>query len=257
VLRERKGMTRRDAERQMRQPVNFGMMMVAAGDADGIVAGLTQNYPATIRPALQIIRPLPGITTIAGVYMLVFKNDVIFITDATVNIDPTAEQLADIAILAAFRVQKFDIPPRIAMLSFSNFGSTMHPLAKKMADAAGLVRRKAPELMVDGEMMADTAVAPDILEALYPFSALKGAANLLVCPNLESANIACKLLGRLGGAEIYGPFLVGMRKPVYLMIPGNDVADIVNMAAMAARDAHELESATPLILPESAGKPLW
>jgi malate dehydrogenase (oxaloacetate-decarboxylating)(NADP+) len=241
VLRERKGMTRRDAERQMRQPINFGMMMVEAGDADGIVAGLTQNYPATIRPALQIIRPLPGISTIAGVYMLVLKKDVFFITDATVNIDPTAEQLADIAILAARRVQTFDIQPRIAMLSFSNFGSTVHPLAKKMAEAAGLVRRKAPELMVDGEMMADTAVSPGILEALYPFSALKGGANLLVCPNLESANIACKLLGKLGGAEIYGPLLVGMRKPVYLMIPGNEVVDIVNMAAMAARDGHGME----------------
>ena len=172
---------------------------------------------------------------------MVLKKDVFFITDATVNIDPTAEQLADIAILAARRVQTFDIQPRIAMLSFSNFGSTVHPLAKKMAEAARLVRRKAPELMVDGEMMADTAVSPGILEALYPFSALKGGANLLVCPNLESANIACKLLGKLGGAEIYGPLLVGMRKPVYLMIPGNEVVDIVNMAAMAARDGHGME----------------
>jgi malate dehydrogenase (oxaloacetate-decarboxylating)(NADP+) len=176
--------------------------------------------------------------------MLVQKNDVRFITDATVNIDPTAEEIADIAILAAEKVQNFDITPRIAMLSFSNFGSTQHPLAKKMAKAAELVREKAPELMVDGEMMADTAVSPEIVEALYPFSSLKGGANLLVCPNLESANIACKLLGRLGGAEVYGPFLVGMRKPVYLLIPGNEVADIVNMAAMAARDAHDLESET-------------
>jgi malate dehydrogenase (oxaloacetate-decarboxylating)(NADP+) len=243
-LRKRKGMTRRDSERQMLRLINYGMMMVESGDADGIVAGLTQNYPATIRPALQIIRPLPGISTIAGVYMLVQKNDVRFITDATVNIDPTAEEIADIAILAAEKVQNFDITPRIAMLSFSNFGSTQHPLAKKMAKAAELVREKAPELMVDGEMMADTAVSPEIVEALYPFSSLKGGANLLVCPNLESANIACKLLGRLGGAEVYGPFLVGMRKPVYLLIPGNEVADIVNMAAMAARDAHDLESET-------------
>jgi len=127
------------------------------------------------------------------------------------------------------------------MLSFSNFGSTQHPLAKKMATAADLVRHKAPELMVDGEMMADTAVNPEIIESLYPFSTLKGGANLLVCPNLEAANIACKLLGGLGGAEVYGPFLLGMRKPVYLMIPSNEVVDIVNMAAMAARDAHELE----------------
>jgi malate dehydrogenase (oxaloacetate-decarboxylating)(NADP+) len=243
-LRKRKGMTRRDAERQMLRMINFGMMMVEAGDADGIVAGLTQNYPATIRPALQIIRPLPGISTIAGVYMLVLKKDVLFITDATVNIDPTAEALADIAILAARKVQKFDIVPRIAMLSFSNFGSTRHPLAEKMARAAALVHERAPELTVDGEVMADTAVSPEIIEALYPFSALKDGANVLVCPNLEAANIACKLLGKLGGAEVYGPLLVGMRKPVYLMIPSNEVADIVNMAALAVRDANDLESET-------------
>jgi len=240
-LRKRKGITRRVAGRHMVRAINYGMMMVEAGDASGIVAGLTHNYPATIRPALQIIRPLPDTSVIAGVYMLVFKNDVYFITDATVNIDPTAEQIADIAILAAAKVRHFDITPRIAMLSFSNFGSTQHPLAKKMATAADLVRHKAPELMVDGEMMADTAVNPEIIESLYPFSTLKGGANLLVCPNLEAANIACKLLGGLGGAEVYGPFLLGMRKPVYLMIPSNEVVDIVNMAAMAARDAHELE----------------
>jgi malate dehydrogenase (oxaloacetate-decarboxylating)(NADP+) len=243
-LRRRKGMTRRDAERQMLRMINYGMMMVETGDADGIVAGLTQNYPATIRPALQIIRPIPGTSTIAGVYMLVLKKDVLFITDATVNIDPSAEALADIAILAARRVQKFDITPRIAMLSFSNFGSTRHPLAEKMAKAAELVRHKAPDLTVDGEMMADTAVSPEIIEALYPFSSLKDGANVLVCPNLEAANIACKLLGKLGGAEVYGPLLVGMRKPVYLMIPGNEVADIVNMAALAVRDANDQESET-------------
>jgi malate dehydrogenase (oxaloacetate-decarboxylating)(NADP+) len=237
-------MTRRDAERQMLRMINYGMMMVETGDADGIVAGLTQNYPATIRPALQIIRPIPGTSTIAGVYMLVLKKDVLFITDATVNIDPSAEALADIAILAARRVQKFDITPRIAMLSFSNFGSTRHPLAEKMAKAAELVRHKAPDLTVDGEMMADTAVSPEIIEALYPFSSLKDGANVLVCPNLEAANIACKLLGKLGGAEVYGPLLVGMRKPVYLMIPGNEVADIVNMAALAVRDANDQESET-------------
>ena len=239
ALRRRKGMTRSSAEQQMQRRVDYGMMMVESGDADGLVAGLTHNYPATIRPALQIIRKLDAARTIAGVYMLVWKNDVYFITDATVNIEPSAEDLADIAILAAGTVRSFDITPRIAMLSFSNFGSTDHPLARKMARAAELVRDRAPDLMVDGEMMADTAVCPEIVEALYPFSALKGGANLLVCPNLEAANIACRLLGRLGGAEVYGPLLVGMRKPVYLMIPSNEVTDIVNMAAMAARDAQD------------------
>ncbi|MBI5471693.1 MAG: NADP-dependent malic enzyme, partial [Ignavibacteriae bacterium] len=238
-LRKRKGMTQKDARNHLNRTIDFGMMMVHAGDADGIVAGLTQSYPETIRPALQVIKPLPGTSTIAGLYMLIFKNEVKFITDATVNFDPSAEQLAEIAILAADKVRSFDIQPRIAMLSFSNFGSTLHPSAMKMAKAAELVKKRAPELMVDGEMMADTAVSPEILESLYPFSTLKGGANLLVMPNLESANIAYKLLAKLGGAELYGPMLLGMRKPVYLLIPGNEVTDIVNVTAMAVRDAQE------------------
>ena len=242
-IRKRKGLTQAETRNHLRMPINYGMLMVHSGDADGLVAGLTASYPETIRPALQIIKARPGISTIAGLYMLVFKNDVRFITDATVNFDPTAEQLADIAIMAAEKVRSFDIEPRIAMLSFSNFGSTNHPSAKKMAQAADLVKRRAPELMVDGEMMADTAVSPEILESLFPFSSLRGSANLLVCPNLESANIAYKLLSKLGGAEMIGPILLGIRKPVYVLIPGNEVADIVNVTAMAVRDAQELAGA--------------
>ena len=238
-LRKRKGVTQIDARNSLRRTINYGMMMVHAGEADGLVAGLTQHYPETIRPALQIVKSRAGTSTVAGLYMLVFQHDVKFITDATVNFDPTAEQLADIAILAAEKVRSFDIEPKIAMLSFSNFGSTNHPQAEKMARAAELVKRKAPDLMIDGEMMADTAVTPEILETLYPFSSLKGSANVLVCPNLESANIAYKLLGKIGGAELVGPILLGIRKPVYLLIPGNEVADIVNVAAMAVRDAQE------------------
>ena len=238
-LRQRKGITRRDARDQMQRPVPYAMTMVRTGDADGVVTGLTQNYPETIRPALQIVGPRPGVDVIAGLYMLILKNDLRFITDATVNFDPTAEQLAGIAILAAEKVRSFHIAPRIAMLSFSDFGSTQHPSAQKMARAALLVKQRAPELMVDGEMMADTAVQPEKLAALFPFSTLAGGANLLVCPNLESANIACRLLGSLGGAESYGPLILGMRKPVYLLIPGNEVADIVNVTAMAVGDAQE------------------
>jgi len=167
------------------------------------------------------------------------KNELRFITDATVNFDPTAEQLAGIAILAAEKVRGFHITPRIAMLSFSDFGSTRHPSAQKMARAALLVKQRAPDLMVDGEMMGDTAVQPERLAARFPFSTLSGGANLLVCPNLESANIACRLLGSLGGAETYGPLILGMRKPVYLLVPGNEVADIVNVTAMAVADAQE------------------
>ena len=238
-MRKRKGVTQTIARNLVRRPIDFGMMMVHNGDADGLVSGLTQHYPETMRPALQIIRPRPGTQTVAGLYMLIFKNDVRFITDATVNFDPTAEQLADIAILAAEKVRSVDIEPRIAMLSFSNFGSTKHPSAQKMARAAELVKRRAPDLMVDGEMMADTAVVPEILETLYPFSSLKGGANLLVCPDLQSANIAVKLLAKLGNADCIGPIILGIRKPVYLLIPGNEVADIVNVTAMAVRDAQE------------------
>jgi malate dehydrogenase (oxaloacetate-decarboxylating)(NADP+) len=238
-LRKRKGVTRTIARNHVRRPIDFGMMMVHEGDADGLVSGLTQHYPETLRPALQIIKPKPGTQTVAGLYMLIFKNDVRFITDATVNFEPTAEQLADIAILAAEKVRSVDIEPRIAMLSFSNFGSTRHPSAQKMARAAELVKRRAPDLMVDGEMMADTAVVPEILETLYSFSSLKGGANLLVCPDLQSANIAVKLLAKLGNADCVGPIILGIRKPVYLLIPGNEVADIVNVTAMAVRDAQE------------------
>ncbi len=239
AMRKRKGVTHLDALSMIRRPINYGMMMVEEGDADGLVAGLTQHYPATMRPALQIIKSPAGVSTVAGLYMLIFQKEVKFITDATVNFDPTAEQLAEIAILAAEKVRSFDIEPRIAMLSFSNFGSTRHPSAEKMARAVQLVRDRDPDLVVDGEVMADTAVSPDIVETLFPFSTLKEGANLLVCPNLESANIAYKLLGKLGGAELVGPILLGIRRPVYLLIPGNEVADIVNVTAMAVRDAQE------------------
>jgi malate dehydrogenase (oxaloacetate-decarboxylating)(NADP+) len=249
-LRKRKGITQTTARHHLRRPVEFGMMMLHNGDADGLVSGLTQHYPETMRPALQIIKSKPGTSTVAGLYMLVFKNDVRFITDATVNFEPTAEQLADITVLAAEKVRSFDIEPRIAMLSFSNFGSTQHPSAQKMARAAELVKRRAPDLMVDGEMMADTAVVPEILETLYPFSSLKGGANLLICPDLQSANIATKLLTKLGGSDTVGPILLGMRKPVYLLIPGNEVADIVNVTAMAVRDAQEIDTnRTPALKP--------
>ncbi len=244
-MRKRKGVTLAEANQAMKNRIDFSMMMVHVGDADGVVAGLTQNYPHTIRPALQIIKPRPSISVVAGLYMLVFKNEVRFITDATVNISPTAEELADITILAAEKVRSFDIEPRVALLSFSNFGSTRHPISEKVARAAEIVKLRMPDLMVDGEMMADTAVDPSIVEAVYPFSSLRGGANLLVCPDLTSANIAVKLLGKIGGAESVGPILLGMRKPVYLLIPGNEVADIVNLTAMAVRDAQEPGESLP------------
>jgi malate dehydrogenase (oxaloacetate-decarboxylating)(NADP+) len=232
-IRKRKGSTRPDAERQVKTHNVFGMMMVRQGDADGLISGLTQPYPETVRPALQIIGTKEGVRKIAGLYMMVFKNQTLFIADATVNIDPTAEDLAEIALLTAERVKRMDIVPRVAMLSFSNFGSTQHPLTEKVRRATQIVKQRAPELIVDGEMMADTAMSSEILNQLFPFSSLKEPANILICPDLTSANIAYKLLSRVGGASAIGPILIGIRKPVYLLAPGVEVNDIVNISAMA------------------------
>jgi malate dehydrogenase (oxaloacetate-decarboxylating)(NADP+) len=236
-MRQRKGITCFDAERHLKRPNVFGMMMVKSGDADGLISGLTQHYPETVKPAIQIIGMQEGASTIAGLYILVFKNRTYFIADPTVNIDPTAEVLAEIALLTAEKVKQFGVEPRVAMLSFSNFGSTGHPLVDKVRAALKIVKTQAPNLLVDGEMMADTAVVPDILNELFPFSPLKDGANVLICPDLTSANIAYKLLCRLGGATAVGPILMGIRKPVYLLTPGNDVNDIVNITAMAVSEA--------------------
>jgi malate dehydrogenase (oxaloacetate-decarboxylating)(NADP+) len=235
--RQRRGVTLFTAERHMRTSNIFGMTMVRHGDADGLISGLTQHYPDTVRPALQIIGKQEGVSRIAGLYMLVFKNQTIFISDATVNIEPTAEDLAEIALLTAEKVRQFDVEPRVAMLSFSNFGSTRHPLTEKVQRAVEIAKAKAPDLMIDGEMQADTAVTPEIINELYAFSSLKRAANVLICPDLTSANIAYKLLTHLGGATAIGPILLGIRKPVYLLIPGNEVSDIVNITALAVCEA--------------------
>jgi len=245
-LRQRKGITKFDAERQIKTHNVFGMMMVRQNDADGLISGLTAAYPDTVRPALRIIGKRDGVSTIAGLYMLVFKNQTIFIADATVNIDPTAEQLAEIALLTAEKVKQLGIEPSVAMLSFSNFGSTQHPFTEKMRRATDLVKKQDPELMVDGEIMADAAVSWDILSEFYSFSSLKKPANVLICPGLTSANIAYKLLTKLGGATAIGPILLGIRKPVYLLTPGNDESDIVNIAAMAVVEAQHGKEQAPL-----------
>jgi malate dehydrogenase (oxaloacetate-decarboxylating)(NADP+) len=238
-MRARKGVTKFDAARDLKTHNIYGMMMVELDDADGLISGLTQHYPDTVKPALQIIGKREGVQRIAGLYMLVFKNQTIFIADATINIEPSAEDLADIAILAAEKVRQLDIEPRVAMLSFSNFGGTKHPLAEKVARAVSIVRKRMPDLMIDGEMQADTAVVPEIISEIYPFSALKDAANVLICPDLTSANIAYKLLARIGGATAIGPILLGIRKPVYLLVPGCDVTDIVNITAMAVFESQQ------------------
>ncbi len=235
-LRQRKGMTHALACELLRQPNYFGVMMVEMGDADAFISGLTYDYPSVIRPALQIVHTKPGVHRAAGLYIMIVRDKVYFFTDATVNIEPTSEDLAEIAILAADLAREFDIEPRIAMLSFSNFGSTKHPLAEKVKKAVELVRARRPDLAVDGEMQADTAVVPEIIEQRYPFSRVKDA-NVLVFPDLEAANVAYKLLARLGGAEAIGPVLLGMGKPVHVLQTGDEVKDIVRIAALAVVDA--------------------
>ncbi len=238
-IRQRKGTTVLRAVELMRDKNVFGAMMVNMGDADALISGLTQHYPQTIRPALRVIKIREGIKKVSGLYMLVMKKETYFFADTTINIDPTAEDLAEIALLAAETTRRFDVEPRIAMLSFSNFGSTPHPLSEKVKQAIKIVHQKAPDLMIDGEMQADTAVVPEIIEQIYPFSKLKGGANVLIFPNLESGNIAYKLLSRIGGATAIGPILMGISKPVHVLQREAEVNDIVNMAAIAVVDAQE------------------
>jgi malate dehydrogenase (oxaloacetate-decarboxylating)(NADP+) len=236
--RQRKGVTLPLARTLMLEPNYFGPMMVEMGDADAFISGLTYDYPAVIRPALQVVGVREGMRKVAGLYIMIVKEKVYFFTDATVNIEPTAEDLAEIAIMAADFAQRFDIEPRVAMLSFSNFGSTRHPLSEKVRQAVEIVRQRRPDILIDGEMQADTAVVPDIIEERYPFSRVKDA-NVLVFPDLEAANVSYKLLQRLGNAQAIGPILLGMGKPVHVLQTGDEVQDIVFIAAIAALDAQE------------------
>ena len=239
-LRQRKGVTRREAGELILARNVFGAMMVRLGDADAMVGGLTQHYPDMIRPALQVIEVRHGMRRVSGVYVMITpKRDIYFLADATVNIEPTAEDLAEIAVNTAEMARRFDVEPRVAMLSFSNFGSSRHPLAEKVRRAVELVRQREPALMVDGEMQADTAVVPEMIEELFPFSTLKGGANVLIFPNLEAGNIAYKLLGRIAGAEPIGPILMGLSRPVHVLQRGAQVHDIVNIAAVAVVDAQD------------------
>jgi malate dehydrogenase (oxaloacetate-decarboxylating)(NADP+) len=236
-LRQRRGVTLSEAREQMLNPNYFGAMMVHKGDADGFVAGVSQHYPETIRPALEIIKVSENVHRVSGVYVIVTKQQVYFFSDTTVNIEPTAEDLAEIAALAAEVAREFNFEPRVAMLSFSNFGSTRHPLTEKVRKATDLVKQRYPWLMIDGEMMADTAVMPEMLQEEYPFSTLKGGANVLIFPDLGSANVAYKLMLRIGGAEALGPLLTGLRKPVHVLQRGATVEEIVNVAAIAVAHA--------------------
>ncbi len=243
-LRWRRGVGPEDAAKAMKDPVYYGNMMVLQGDADGLISGLTMHYPETIRPALQVHHTYPGLSKAVGVYLLLFEERMIFVADTTVNPDPDAEGLAEIAYLAGTVAKNyFDVEPRIAMLSYSNFGSNTDERTVKVRQAVEIARRRWPELVIDGEMQADTAVEPSIAAETYPFSRIRGDANVLVCPDLDSANIAYKLLWRLGKVEAIGPILAGIHAPVHVLQRGVEVNDIVNMAAICVLKAQRLQTA--------------
>jgi malate dehydrogenase (oxaloacetate-decarboxylating)(NADP+) len=241
-MRQRKGVTAMEAKRLIRKNRNYyGSMMVQSGDADTLLSGISHHYPDTLRPALEIIGKRDDLSKVHGLYMLVFKKNVAFMADATVTIEPTAEELAETAILASHKARLFDVEPKVAMLSFSNFGSAEHALTVKVKRATAMVKERAPDLIVDGEMQANVALDPELMAKQFPFSPLKGDANVFIFPDLQSGNISYKLLNKLGGAETVGPILMGMKKPVHVLQRGDDVSDIINMAAVAVVDAQEAE----------------
>ena len=235
-LRSRKGVTLAQAVKRVREPNVLGPMMVKMHDADACVSGLTYEYPEVIRPALEIHHASSGGRLVTGLYIMIVEDRTFLFTDATVNIEPSAEDLAEIARRAADFAVKLEIQPRVAFLSFSNFGSTPHPLSDKVRRAVDLFRTACPQYAVDGEMQADTAVVPEIIDERYPFSTVRDA-NVLVFPSLESANIAYKLLARLGKAKAIGPILLGMGAPIHVVQIGDEVEAIVQIAAVAAMDA--------------------
>ena len=239
-LRRRKGVTLAAAKELSAKPNHFGCLMLRAGKVDAFLSGLTYNYSDVLQPALRIIGTAPDVKTVSGVYLMIVRNQPYFFSDATVNIETDSATLAEIAINAAAVAKTFDVTPRIAMISYSNFGSTRTTESKKVYEAVEMVRRRRPDLIIDGEMQADTAVVPELVEQHFPFSGVKNA-NVLIFPNLDAANAAYKLLARLGGAEAVGPILHGMAKPVHVIPTGAEVRDIVNIAALAVVDAQRLE----------------
>jgi malate dehydrogenase (oxaloacetate-decarboxylating)(NADP+) len=236
--RQRKGVNQYEACKMMKDRTYFGCMMVETGDADAVISGLTRNYAEAIRPALQVIGMEQGVKKIAGMYMLLTKRGPLFLADTTVNFNPTAEELADITLLAAKEVRSFNLVPRIAMLSYSNFGSSDSPEAKLVARAKDIVKQKDPTLIIDGEMQASIAFRQDILRENYPFSELVDQeVNTLIFPNLAAGNIAYNLMKEIGGADAVGPILLGLKKPVHVLQLGSSVRSIYNMALIAVIDA--------------------
>jgi malate dehydrogenase (oxaloacetate-decarboxylating)(NADP+) len=238
----RKGVSKDQAVWQMRDRTYFGIMMLECGDCDAVLSGVTSGYPSTIRPALQIIDLQEGVSRVSGLFAMVQEDKIFMFADTTVNINPSAEELAEIAILAARVAKEFNIEPRVAMLSFSNFGSAPAPESRKVARATRIVKEKVPELMIDGEMQADTALMPDYVQKHFSFSKLTQRANVLVFPDLNSGNIAYKLALRMGGLTAIGPILMGLTKPVHVLHRTLDVNEIVDMAAIAVVDAQRMKT---------------
>ena len=236
--RQRKGVNKYESLKLMRTQNYFGAMMVETGEADAMLSGLTRNYADGIKPALQTIGVEENGSKIAGMYLLLTKKGPLFLADTTVNIDPTAEEIADITLLVAKEVRNFNMVPRVAMLSYSNFGSSDTPDAKKMAEATRIVKQKNPNLIVDGEMQGMLAFNKEILKENYPFSDLVDAdVNVLIFPNLAAGNISYHLLKEVGGVDIIGPILLGLKKPVNVLQLGSDVRNIINMATVSVVDA--------------------
>jgi len=237
-LRQRKGVTRVEARDRLLNNANyFGSMMVHFGEADGLISGFTTHYPNTIKPALEIIGRDKRYQKVSGLYIVTTKKETYFLADTTVNPDPSAETLCDITLQAEEFVRNFDIKPRIAMLAYSNFGSAPGITSEKVQKALALIKEKKPDLVIDGEMQADTAVSPDIIEEYFPFSPLKEGANVLIFPNLNSGNISYKLLQRIGGAHLIGPVLQGLSKAVHVLQRGSEVNHIIDMVGIAVVDA--------------------
>src|SRR5689334_135554 len=238
--RQRKGVNLYEACKMMKDRTYFGSMMVETGDADAVISGLTRNYAEAIRPALQVIGMEEGVKKIAGMYMLLTKRGPLFLADTTVNFNPTAEELADIALLVAKEVKNFNITPRVAMLSYSNFGSSDSPEARLVAQATRIVKEKNPNLIIDGEMQASLPFNKEILKDNYPFSELVDEqVNVLIFPNLAAGNVAYNLLKEVGGADAIGPILLGIKRPVHVLQLGSSVRSIINMANIAVVDAQQ------------------
>jgi malate dehydrogenase (oxaloacetate-decarboxylating)(NADP+) len=234
--RKRKGITLHDANKRMRDRNYFGAVMLEKGEADALISGLTKTYPNTIRPALEVIGKQSKL--VAGMYLVNTKKGPYFFADTTVNKNPSAEELVEIASLSIAAVRQFNIEPRVAFLSYSNFGSNYDEETERLIKATAHLQRLYPDLAIDGELQANIALRPDLIDENYPFSQLAGkGANTLIFPNLMSGNISYKLMMELGDAEAVGPVLLGMKKPVHVLQLGSSVREIVNMVAIAVMDA--------------------